>query len=395
MSDKYHLLSEEWVRNPHPIYAALRQEEPVHAAISGGLSIWFITRYEDVQAVLKDSHRFVKDRRRLLGKEPGQTITSVYDFTENHMLNKDHNDHARLRALVGKAFTPRLVRQLEPRTQAIADALLDKVAAKGHMDLVSEYAYPLPLTVIGELLGVDSADNDRFHRWSEAALNRSLIDFNTRMWEFIDYLSHLFEKRRQEPKDDLVSHLLQVEEAGDRLSEAELFSMVLLLLVAGHETTVNLITNGTLALLQHRDQWQALCENPTLMETAVEELLRYDGPVNTSTFRWAAEDVQLGGKLIKRGEAVLVVITSANRDERQFEEANVLNIQRTGYRHLAFGHGVHYCLGAPLARMEGRIALNTLTRRFPTLQLAIPASQVKWHDVVLLRGPASLPVRWS
>jgi cytochrome P450 len=315
-----------------------------------------------------------------------------------NMLDTDPPDHERLRALVSKAFTPRLIERLRPRVQAISDGLLDAVQDRGEMDLIDDYAFPLPITVIAELLGVPAEDRNNFREWSDAAVSGNASQeymeqiLIPHMQAFTDYLRALFEEKRSNPKDDLVSALVRAEEAGDRLSEDELLGMVFLLLVAGHETTVNLIGNGVLALLQHPDQLRKLKEDPSLIKPAVEELLRYDGPVETSTERFAREDVEIGDQVIPRGEMVLVVLAAADHDPERFSDPDELDITRTDNRHLAFGKGIHHCLGAPLARMEGQIAISTLLRRMPNLRLEGSPESLSWRPGMILRGLRGLPV---
>jgi cytochrome P450 len=269
------------------------------------------------------------------------------------------------------------------------------------MDLIDDYAFPLPITVIAELLGVPAEDRDSFREWSDAAVSGNTTQEHLdkvlipHMQAFTDYLHALFEEKRKNPKDDLVSALLRAEEAGDKLSEDELLGMVFLLLVAGHETTVNLIGNGVLALLQHPDQLQKLKDDPSLIKPAVEELLRYDGPVETSTERFAREDVRIGETVIPRGEMVLVVLAAADHDPERFADPDELDITRVDNRHLAFGKGIHHCLGAPLARMEGQIAISTLLARMPDLRLKGSPESLSWRPGLTLRGLRGLPLEFG
>jgi cytochrome P450 len=360
------------------------------------------TRYEDVLAIFKDK-RFVKDWRKVLTPEQLAqipTIPQVMEPLSKNMLDTDPPDHERLRALVSKAFTPRLIERMRPRIQAIADSLLDAVEDKGEMDLIDDYAFPLPIIVIAELLGVPAEDSNSFREWSDAAVSGNATKeyleevLVPHMQAFSDYLRRMFEEKRMNPKDDLISALVRAEEAGERLSEDELLGMVFLLLIAGHETTVNLIGNGVLALLQHPDQLEKLRNDPSLVKGAVEELLRYDGPVETSTERFAREDVAIGGTVIPKGEMVLVVIAAADRDPERFADPDELDITRPDNRHLAFGKGIHHCLGAPLARMEGQIAIGTLLRRMPRLRLKESSQSLSWRSGMVLRGLQGLPVEF-
>jgi cytochrome P450 len=387
--------------NPYPAYAQLRSDDPIHrVTLPDGRGMWLVTRYEDVVAVLKDE-RFVKDWHNAMTPEQLAQIPPIPEVMKplsRNMLDTDPPDHERLRALVSKAFTPRLIERMRPRVQAIADALLDAVQEEGEMDLIDDYAFPLPITVIAELLGVSAEDRNKFREWSNAAVSGDTTQeyvekvLLPHMQAFTDYLRAMLEEKRRNPKDDLISALVRAEEAGDKLSEDELLAMVFLLLVAGHETTVNLIGNGMLALLQHPDQLQRLREDPSLIKPAIEELLRYDGPVETSTERFAREDVRIGGTVIPRGEMVLVVIASADHDPERFPEPDALDIARADNKHLAFGKGIHFCLGAPLARMEGQIAINTLLRRMPDLRLKDSPESLDWRPGLVLRGLKRLPV---
>jgi cytochrome P450 len=389
--------------DPYPTYARLRSSAPVYrTALPDGRGVWLITRYEDVLAVLKDQ-RFVKDWRAALTPEQLAQVPPIPEVMKplsQNMLDTDPPDHERLRALVSKAFTPRLIERLRPRVQAISDGLLDAVQDRGEMDLIDDYAFPLPITVIAELLGVPAEDRNNFREWSDAAVSGNASQeymeeiLIPHMQAFTEYLRALFEEKRANPGDDLVSALVRAEEAGDRLSEDELLGMVFLLLVAGHETTVNLIGNGVLALLQHPDQLRKLKEDPSLIKPAVEELLRYDGPVETSTERFAREDVEIGGQVIPRGEMVLVVLAAADHDPQRFPDPDELDITRTDNRHLAFGKGIHHCLGAPLARMEGQIAISTLLRRMPNLRLKGSPESLSWRPGMILRGLRGLPVEF-
>ncbi len=393
------LFSPDFKANPYPTYARLRSEAPIHrVALPDGRGMWLGTRYNDVSAVLRDE-RFVKDWRNAMTPEQIAGVPPIPEVMKpltRNMLDTDPPDHERLRALVSKAFTPRLIERMRPRVQEIADALLDAVRDKGEMDLIDDYAFPLPITVIAELLGVPAEDRDKFREWSDAAVSGDTTQeyvekiLLPHMQAFTDYLRAMFEEKRKNPKDDLISALVRAEEAGDKLSEDELLAMVFLLLIAGHETTVNLIGNGVLALLQHPDQLQKLREDPSLIKPAIEELLRYDGPVETSTERFAREDVRIGETVIPRGEMVLVVIASADHDPERFPNPDELDITRADNKHVAFGKGIHFCLGAPLARAEGQIAINTLIARFP--HLTPTAGRIEWQRNHVFRGLQALPV---
>jgi cytochrome P450 PksS len=389
--------------NSHPFYKRLRADAPVsRVSLPHKQHAWLITRYEDAVAALKDE-RFVKDKLNALTPEQAARqpwVPGMFKPLTRIMLDLDLPDHTRLRALVQAAFTPRRVEEMRERVQVLADSLLDKVLDQRKMDVIADYALPIPTIIIAEMLGGPVNDRHRFHRWTSA-----IVASNPGGWEmiktiphaiaFLGYLRKLIRERRNDPQEDLVSALVQAEEVGERLNEDELLAMVFLLLVAGHETTVNLIGNGMLALLAHPDQCQRLREDPTLIKLAVEELLRYDGPLETATERYAREDVTIEGVTIPRGELVHVVLASANRDERFFDRPNELDITRTPNKHLAFGQGIHYCLGASLARLEGQIAINTLLRRAPILRLAVESETLRWYPGLLLRGLTALPVTIS
>ena len=404
---KYDLYSPEFYADAYATFAQMREHDPVFCqpGLDGETPIWWVTRYEDAEAVLLDDERFVRDPQLALPPERfaefQANLPESIAFVDSHMLNRDGDDHRRLRRLVSKAFTPRMIEQLRPRIQQIADALLDPVAAAGEMELVSAFAFPLPITVIAELLGVPPADRDRFREWSNAFVSPALEAdelqrFVLSMQEFSTYLHALFVQRRQEPGDDLISALVAVEDGGDTLSEQELSSMVALLIVAGHETTVSLIGNATLALFEHPEQRAVLERDPALLPRAVEELIRYDGPVERTLNRWAAVDVELRGRTIRRGQSVIVVLGAADRDPERFAAPDTLDLSaERDARHLGFGRGSHFCLGAPLARLEAEIALGTLLRRLPGLRLAISPEELRWRPVPLFRSLAALPVAWS
>jgi cytochrome P450 len=395
------IVSAEFKANPFPLLATLRATEPVfrtHLPDKTKTPVWLVTRYGDVFTLLKDE-RFPKNRRSALTPEQIRKLPwapPMFRPLERNMLDLDQPDHTRLRALVHKAFTPTLVEQMRRRVQALADELLEGAARRNEMDLISDYALPLPMTIITEILGVPTGDRHKFHKWSKAVVSLSSPNATARVipsvWMFIRYLRGFFKVRRRDPQEDLASALIRAEEAGDKLTEDELLAMVFLLLIAGHETTVNLIGSGVLALLTHPDQMEKLRQEPPLIKTAIEELLRYTSPVFLSTERYARGDVTLHGVKIPRGEMTLGVIGSANRDETVFENPDSLNITREPNKHLSFGQGIHFCLGAPLARMEAQIAVNTLLRRMPDLRLKVPPDSLRWRPSMVLRGLDALPV---
>jgi cytochrome P450 PksS len=388
------LSSPAFKANPYPFYARLRAESPVHRMKQSFWlpTVWVVSRYADVLAVLKDD-RFSNDFTSKLPWTPRTTRPLTHT-----MLNRDPPDHTRLRALVNKAFTPRVVETMRGRVEAVCNGLLDGAQARGRMDLVREYALPVPLTIISDLLGIPQEDRRQFAGWSKkvaAGTSGALLDLllgQPALFRAVRYLRKLIALRRDQPGDDLVTALVEAEEAGDKLSEDELIGTIALLLLAGYETTINLIASGTLALVQHADQRARFQADPELVEPAVEELLRYTSPADFAAFRLAREDVPVAGTVIPRGSIVLAALTSANRDERQFPEPDHLDLGREPNRHLAFGIGPHFCVGAPLARLEGQIALSALFRRFPGLRLEVAPERLRWRRALIFRGLEELPI---
>ncbi|MFO0576593.1 MAG: cytochrome P450 [Polyangia bacterium] len=388
--------------DPFPLYARLRESAPVQRARMGRIEGYLLTRYDDVLAALKDP-RLAKNIRRIEGAAELSRRPWLPGFLramESNMLDQDDPNHARLRALVHRAFTPARIERLRPRIAALGNELLDRVQGRGELELIRDFALPLPLTVIGELLGVAPADRVRFQRLSQGALlpptTLNVLRMLPSMWALIRYVQKLLAERRRAPQDDLLTALVQVEDGGDRLTADEQVAMVLLLLIAGHETTVNLISSGVLALLTHPEPLQRLRARPEgpAMKAAVEELLRFTCPVEHATERYAVEDLTLHGTRVRRGELVLAVLASANRDPAHFPRPDELDLMREPNRHLAFGYGIHFCLGAPLARMEGQIALELLLQRLPELRLAVPAETLRWRATPVVRGLSALPLRF-
>ena len=384
-----------FVADPYPTYRQLRTEDPVHHS---PLGFWVLTRYDDVVAALRDPRLAKEAIAAFVAARFGAPVPTM----GLSMLDRDPPDHTRLRSLVSKAFTPRVVEGLRPRVQQIVDGLIARAREKGSMDLIEEFAYPIPVNVICEMLGVPVEDHERFKGWSldiARGLDSILLPPDSEVPKrsvasrtaLAAYFRELIAKRRASPRADLLSGLIAAEEAGDKLSENELLATCILLLIAGHETTVNLIGNGTLALLRHPDQLRRLRDNPALIGTAVEELLRFDGPVQR-TARIPSEDVVIDGRTIAKGEMVMPFIGAADRDPVQFPDPDRLDIGRTDNRHIAFGWGIHFCLGAPLARVEGQIAINTLVQRLPKLALATDTP--RFRESLTLRGLASLPVQF-
>ncbi|WP_054955303.1 cytochrome P450 family protein [Paenibacillus dakarensis] len=385
------LFTKEFTANPYPVYENLRKNNPVlKLRFPDGSIGWLVSSYEDAVAVLKEP-RFIKDITKIYGEEH----TSV--FTRN-MLFSDPPDHKRLRGLMQKSFTPQFIAGMRDHVQSIADDLLDAVSPQDSMNLIDDYAFLLPIIVISEMLGVPLEDRDKFRTWSNSIIGASNQNPNNdetvvqHMNEFVQYLGDWFAKVREKPGNDLISQLLISEDQGDRLSEQELYGVVTLMIIAGHETTVNLIGNGVLSLLEQPEQRKLLQEQPELIHGAIEEMLRYNGPVEFSTSRWASENFEFKGRQINRGEMVIVSLNSANRDPNQFDDPEIFNIEREKSQHLAFGKGIHLCLGAPLARLEGEIAINTLLRRFPDFQLRDDVQELEWRPGMLVRGVRELPL---
>jgi cytochrome P450 len=386
--------------DPYPVYAELRERAPYHRDRFGAP---IFTRFADCEAILRSgqvSSDFRNSNEFARMQEAGEDIPMIDSLPEGRpFLFLDPPDHTRLRGLVSKAFTPRVIEGLRPRIQSLVDELLGAAAARGGLEVIEEFAYPLPVIVISEMLGVPAEDHEQFQSWSRV-LARALdpeymatqAQIEERMqafMEFAQYFFGLFAVRRAEPRDDLITALVQAEEDGDKLTEAELLSTCILLLVAGHETTVNLIGNGVLALLRAPDQAARWRTDPSLTKNAVEEILRYDPPVQL-TGRIALDDLEIGGHPIAKGEQAVLLIGSANRDPEQFPNADRLDLGRADARHLSFGFGIHHCLGAPLARLEGQLALEAFVTRFPNAQLAVATPEYK--ENVVLRGLATLPV---
>ncbi len=398
---RFDIYSAEAKRKIHEIFSQMRTEATWYhqPGLDGETPIWFVSSYEDVEGLLKADKIFLRDFTSV-SEDGNQQGNDVQGLVENHMLNKDGEDHRRLRSLVSKAFTPRLVEEMRPHIQEIADGLVSGLRERGEMEFISEYAYQLPTIVIAEILGIPPEDRNRFKEWSHAFVSPAL-DPETQarhgrlIGEFVEYLRQLFMARRKSPKLDLVSALIAAEEGGDRLSEQELFSMVVLLIVAGHETTVNLLGNAVLALLTHPESLAELTAHPEWMAQAVEEFLRYDGPVERALVRFVAADVEFKGRKLRKGEFVIALLSGANRDPSMFEAPEDLDIHRAHNNHIAFGKGVHYCLGAPLARLEAEIGLNTLLQSLPNLRLAAAQDELKFKTVPMFRGLEALPLKWD
>ena len=390
--------------DPFPLFAAVRDEAPVHhVTLADGHKAWLIVRYDEAKAALNDL-RLSKDMQAALDRSgdvvaeglPGPALA-------RHMLSMDPPDHTRLRKLASAAFSNRRIEALRPRVQGIVDDLLDQLwragGADGTVDLVKGFAFPLPFTVISELLGIPPADRDEVGDWFTTLLAPSsgsepppaAVMASAKI---VAYLGDLLDLKRREPDEDLVTDLVRAADTTEALTDREMRSTIFQLVVAGHDTTTTLIGNGVVALLTHPDQRDALVADPNLLPAAIEEFLRWDAPVPHSTFRYTAEEVEIGGVVIPAYEQVIISLAAANRDPSKYDRPEAFDISQGDPRHLAFGHGIHFCLGAPLARMEGRVAFATLLRRFPALRLAVAPDQLHWDhgDGLVLRGLSTLPV---
>lgn len=384
--------------NPFPTFKRWRETRPVAPVRASGERAWIITRYDDVQIALTDD-RFAKDRRNVPGyKKQSVWMPKFIQPLQRNMLEMDAPDHARLRSLAHQAFSPRLIAQMQTRIYQLAHELIDRVEAKGEMDVIRDFALPIPLTVISEMLGVAERDRAAFQRWSNVAVSvtkpiEGILAIPT-LYQLVRFLRRFLQERRLNPQDDLTNTLLQAESENSKLSEDELIGIIGLLLSAGHETTVNLIGNGVVALLSHPAELNRLRTEPELMKPAVEELVRYSPPVLFATSRYAKEDVELASTVIPKGELVLAGLGSANYDESKFAQPEALMLDRQNNKHIGFGSGMHYCLGAPLARLESSIAFQVLFERLPNIRLAVNPESLSWHSSLITRGMKVIPVKF-
>ncbi|MEV4972831.1 cytochrome P450 family protein [Streptomyces scopuliridis] len=406
------LFTWEFATDPYPAYAWLREHSPVHrTALPSGVEAWLVTRYVDARQALADA-RLSKNPTHHAGPAHAKGKTGIPGERKaelmTHLLNIDPPDHTRLRRLVSKAFTPRRVAEFAPRVQELTDRLIDDFAAKGEADLIHDFAFPLPIYAICDLLGVPREDQDDFRDWAGMMLRHSKPGHaggprggvGRAVKKIRGYLADLIHRKRADPGDDLISGLIRAGDHGEHLTENEAAAMAFIILFAGFETTVNLIGNGMFALLRHPDQrallQRSLAAGETgLLATGVEELLRYDGPVELATWRYATEPLTLGGERIATGDAVLVVLAAADRDPERFTDPDTLDLSRRDNQHLGYGHGIHYCLGAPLARVEGQTALATLLTRLPDVRLAGDPADLRWRGGLIMRGLRTLPVQFT
>jgi cytochrome P450 len=389
-------LDRAFVQGPHALYRRLRAEAPAHQVeMWGGVRAWLITRYSEARALLNDP-RLGKDQQRALALFPPGTEGPHASSLNVNMLLRDPPDHTRLRRLVTKAFTTRAVERLRPQIERITDELLDGIearAAEGAVDMMEFFGAPLPIRVIGELLGVAWADREKFRTAVDPVLTTTDPDeLRTAMTTLTTLLSALIASKREKPADDVLTALVQVSDSGDQLSEDELLATAYLLILAGYETTVNLIGNGILALLHNPSQLELLRANPSRLPDAVEEFLRFESPLNIATVRFTTVGIRVGDVDIPADELVMIALLAANHDGDQFDQPDLLDITRKPNAHLAFGHGIHYCIGAPLARLEAEIALGRLLARFEHISLDDTAI-LQYRNSTLMRGLKTLPVR--
>ncbi|MFE5171824.1 cytochrome P450 [Streptomyces sp. NPDC056634] len=401
------LFTWEFASDPYPAYAWLREHAPVHRTkLPSGVEAWLVTRYADARQALADS-RLSKNPEHHAEDAQGKSKTGIPGERSanlmTHLLNIDPPDHTRLRRLVSKAFTPRRVAAFAPRVQELADDLIDRFAPRGEADLIHDFAFPLPIYAICDLLGVPREDQDDFRDWAGMMIRhgggpRGGVARSVK--KIRGYLAELIHRKRNDPGDDLISDLIRASDHGEHLTENEAAAMCFVLLFAGFETTINLIGNGVYALLGNPEQRARLQESiergeRELLDTGIEELLRYDGPVELATWRFATEPLTIGGQQIATGDPVLVVLAAADRDPARFHEPDTLDLSRRDNQHLGYGHGIHYCLGAPLARLEGTVAIETLLRRLPDLALAVDRADLRWRGGLIMRGLRTLPVEFA
>jgi cytochrome P450 len=389
------------VQDPFPVFRWLREHDPVHWSAS--LNAWVVTRYADVFEIFNQPLKFSSDRFRKIDEKYASrrpAVQAVGEVLADWLVFRDPPDHTRLRSLLQKSFTPTQLLNSRDRIQVTIDALIDRVIARGEMDFISAVAFPLPATVIAILLGAPTEDLEAIKDWSDrlAAYLGGSVDGRDNFTEaragvvrLVEYFRALLRERARAPRDDLMSLMLRAEHDGERLSHDEVVANCVLLLFAGHETTTNLLGNGLFHLLHHPEQMRLLAQDPALVPNAVEEFLRYDGPV-PATIKVATEDVEWHERRIRRGDMVLPFMSAANRDPRQFPNPETLDVRRTPNRNVAFAYGIHFCLGAPLARLEGQLTFETLLRRLP--DLALQSVTPRWKPQIFLRGLESLPVTW-
>ncbi|MBS7256788.1 cytochrome P450 family protein [Flavobacterium branchiicola] len=389
--------------NSEVIFKQLRDTSPIQKIIlDDEFPVWIFSRFNDAIEVLRDP-RFIKSPKTLKtsdnAPQKGKTkrASPAYILRRFHMLANDPPDHTRLRSFAQKALTPKIVKEMRPRVQQITNELIDKIQSDKKCDFIDDFAYQLPIIVIAELLGLPAEDREKIRNWSDILIEVQVTEKNKQAIEesseaFINYLKNIISLRRKKPENDLISAFLKLETTNDHLTENELYATIFLLIIAGHETTVNLISNGMHSLLSHPKQLNLLKNNPNLIHSAVEEMLRFNGPVINSTMRLASEDILIQNIEIKKGEGVLVIFLSANQDEVKFSNSLEFDITRQNNKHIAFGHGIHFCIGAPLARLECEIAINTILDRLPNIKFDSAANSPEWRPSNIIRGLKKFPV---
>ena len=400
---QFDLLGDHFAQNKREVFRQLRETSPVALTSMRKQPVYVLTRYHDIEAALTSAD-IIKDPDNIQYDDdkkhnPMSWLPPLFSAMMHSMLHSDDPNHRRLRTLVHKAFTPRMIETLEGRIETLAHRLLDDMLKQGTVDLLEAYALPIPFEMISEMLGIPSQDRPRFRKWSEAILVNpdplSMMKSIPSLMACFNYIGKLANERRKNPQDDLLTGLVQAEHEGESLSEQELFAMVFLLMAAGHETTVGLITNGVHALLTNPEQLDHLRHHPDQLPTAIEELLRFDTPLMTGELNYARVPYAIEETTIPTGSMIFTAILSANHDESVFTHPEQLDLTRQPNKHLAFGKGIHYCLGAPLARMEAKVAFATLLERAPKLRLAVPSASLRYANLVIVNRLTSLPVSVS
>lgn len=395
------IFSSKFKSQSHQYYARMRKEQPVYPiTLPGGHQAWLVTKHKQSVDIMNDP-RFIKDPHVFPEKNNYRFFPDDYrEFFMSHLLNTDLPDHTQLRRFVQPSFTPHAIKRQKKMIEELTNKLLEDIENRGRsFQLIKDFAFPLPFLVIANMLGIPSKDMRDFQKWSNIMIEAindpvAMKEGETYYKLFFSYLRDLVTMKTEKPTDDLISTWIQARDEGEKLSVDQLFGMIVLLILAGHETTVNLIGNSIHALMQHRDQWEEIKQDNNLIPSAIEEVLRFYSPIEVATARWAKMDMIVEEQHIQQGDTIFIVLASINRDEELVEDGDVFNIHREPVKHMAFGHGIHYCLGAPLARLEGEIALRTLVNRMPHLSLAVKEEELTYRSGFLLRGLVELPVHY-